>query len=134
MTAQDIYEKCFTRVWVTLKENYEEKEVELITSLDTGADSSVDITADKLQKILQHLLKVALVQTLRGTEVRVSVGAANKQIVLTVRDHGPGMELAQINGLYELQVLEQLGAKCQISSRKFSDFPDNHGTQITAIC
>ena len=133
MTAQELYEECFGQVWPQLESNYHDKEVEIIFSLDSGHDQRVDTKTEMFCTVLQHQLTMALTQTLRGTEVRISLGAAQKCCVLTVRDHGPGMSPDQAHKLYQLATLEDLGVKVKVSSREFMDFPDDHGTSVISI-
>ena len=133
MTAEDLYKQCFNQVWPGLEASYAEKEVELIYQADTGSEQEVQTAPNLLTQVISHLLKSALVQTLRGTEVRITVGAANQQCVVSIRDHGPGMSSESADKLYGLQVLHALGVKIQINSRQFIDFPSDHGTRVTVI-
>lgn len=133
MTAQELYEQCFAQVWPLVEPFYNDKEVELLYSADTGSDAQVLTNQDLLVKVLNQLLHAALTQTLRGTEVRISLGAANQQCVISVRDHGPGMSQSQANDLYHLAAIEELGLEYQFSSREFAEFPTDHGTRITVI-
>lgn len=133
MTAHELYNECFSQVWTELEASYHAKEVEVIFTLDSGHDLAVATTQVTFCNVLKHQLQMALIQTLRGTEVRVSIGAAKGQCVLTVRDHGPGMSLSQAQSLYQLDTLEKLGVQLKVSSREFVDFPDNHGTSVISI-
>ena len=133
MTAEELYKQCFAQVWPSLQSSYDEKEVDLVYVADTGSDQQVVTEENLLTQVLTHLLQSALVQTLRGTEVRITVGAANKQCVVSIRDHGPGVSSEVAEKLYNLQALFNLGLKVQVNSRQFIDFPTDHGTRITAI-
>lgn len=133
MTAQELYNECFGQVWPELEASYHDKEVEVIFTLDSGYDLPVATTPETFCGVLKHQLQMALTQTLRGTEVRVSIGAAKNQCVLTVRDHGPGMSVSQAQTLYQLDSLEKLGVQFKVSSREFMDFPDDHGTSVISV-
>lgn len=130
MTAQELYNECFSQVWLDLEASYNAKEVELIFTLDEGGEGVVETDKPVFCNALKHLLSMALTQTLRGTEVHVALGAAKNQCVLTVRDHGPGMSLDQVRALYQLDKLEGLGVGLKLTSREFIDFPDDHGTSV----
>ncbi len=133
MIASDIYENCFTRVWPKLKELYSSKEVELLIEHGKGSDQDLECDLDLINRTLDIVLRNALTQTLRGTEVKVILGSVDSKFVLVIKDSGPGMEESQFSDLYSVDKLSELGLNCKVKSKKFSDFPRNHGTSITIV-
>ncbi len=133
MKAIDLYTKCFTQVWRDLSPDFSEKEVEIDLNESKGAQEEVSSDVDLVERALALVLKSALTQTLRGTEVRVSVGSSEGKLALCIRDHGPGMEDHQFAPLYSTDKLQQWGITCKAKSHKFDEFPDDHGTSITII-
>jgi two-component system OmpR family sensor kinase len=57
--------------------------------------------ADQLRQVLANLLRNALAHTPLGTAVDVSVGGAEGEVVLEVRDHGAGLPLGDPDALFE---------------------------------
>jgi two-component system, OmpR family, sensor kinase len=55
----------------------------------------------QLRQILANLMRNALVHTPAGTPIEVSVDADERDAVLTVRDHGPGIPDAAMGSLFE---------------------------------
>tara|TARA_R110000868_G_scaffold136049_10_gene348836 strand:- start:4706 stop:5113 length:408 start_codon:yes stop_codon:yes gene_type:complete len=133
MKAIDLYTKCFTQVWRELKPKFTEKEVVLDLIESKGAQEMVTSDPETVERVLGIVLSCALTQTLRGTEVRISVGASDGKLALCIRDHGPGMEDHQFGSLYSTDKLLQWGINFKAKSHKFAEFPDDHGTSLTLV-
>ena len=133
MTANELYEECFARVWPKLKLLFAEKEV--VINLDFGKGHDLDVEADLalVRRVMEIVFKSALTQTLRGTEIKLVVGSIDSNFALSIRDHGPGMEEHQYDELYSAQKLRELGVSCKLKSNKFSDFPQDHGTSVRIV-
>ncbi len=133
MIATDIYENCFTQVWPRIKQLYNDKEVELILEHGKGCDVELECDLELVSRALDIVLRNALTQTLRGTDVKVVYGSVDSNFVLVVRDNGPGMEESQFNDLYSTGKLQEFGINCKVKSKKFDEFPNGHGTSITIV-
>jgi two-component system, OmpR family, sensor kinase len=57
--------------------------------------------AHRLRQVLGNLLRNALVHTPAGSPIVVSVARAGREVVLAVRDHGPGLPTQDPNALFE---------------------------------
>ena len=55
----------------------------------------------QLRQVLANLLRNALVHTPAGTAIDVSLERSGDQVVLTVRDHGPGLPTGDADALFE---------------------------------
>ncbi|MBH46824.1 MAG: hypothetical protein CME71_01495 [Halobacteriovorax sp.] len=133
LKAIDLYTKCFTQVWKALSVDFREKEVEIDLNESKGAQELVGSDAELVERALGLVLKSALTQTLRGTEVRVTVGSSEGKLAVCIRDHGPGMEDHQFEPLYSTDRLQQWGIICKAKSHKFDEYPDDHGTSLTIV-
>jgi two-component system OmpR family sensor kinase len=70
-------------------------------TLDAGGPAIASGDPDQLRQVLANLLRNALVHTPEGTPVEVSVGRDGEAVVLTVRDHGPGLPAGDPVALFE---------------------------------
>lgn len=57
--------------------------------------------ADQLRQVVANLMRNALIHTPAGTPVEVAVESAEADLVLTVRDHGPGLPPGSEETLFE---------------------------------
>lgn len=133
MIANELYEDCFAQVWPKLKPIFSDKEVSINLDFGTGHDQEVSGDTALIRRVIDIIFRCALTQTLRGTEIRVSIGSIDSKFALSIRDHGPGMEEHQFNDLYSVQKLNELGVSCKLKSNKFSDYPQDHGTSIRLV-
>ena len=133
MTANELYEECFAQVWPRLKSLFAEKEVVINLAYGKGHDRAVDADLALVHRVMEIVLRCALTQTLRGTEIKLVVGSIDSNFALSIRDHGPGMEEHQYDELYSAQKLRELGVSCKLKSNKFSDFPQDHGTSVRIV-
>jgi two-component system OmpR family sensor kinase len=67
----------------------------------TGEDDVIALgDPDQLRQVLANLVRNALVHTPPGTPVEVDARSAGEEVVLTVRDHGPGLPTADADELF----------------------------------
>jgi two-component system OmpR family sensor kinase len=64
---------------------------EIVLHEDRGEVPTVSGDAHQLRQVLANLVRNALVHTPNGTKIEVSAGRDNGDVVLAVRDHGPGL-------------------------------------------
>ena len=71
--------------------------------IDVAADGEAAVLGDahRLRQVLANLLRNALVHTPAGTPVEASVARRGLEVVLEVRDHGPGLPTAEPDALFE---------------------------------
>jgi len=77
----------------------------------TAPERSIDVTAPdeaivlgdshQLRQVLANLLRNALVHTPAGTPIEVSVAREGSDVVLSVRDHGPGIPAGAHESLFD---------------------------------
>ena len=77
----------------------------------TAPDRAIEVTGDgeavvlgdahQLRQVLGNLLRNALVHTPAGSPVEVGVSAADQEVRLEVRDHGPGLPTDDPDALFE---------------------------------
>jgi len=77
----------------------------------TAPDREIEVTGDgeavvlgdahQLRQVLGNLLRNALVHTPAGSPVEVGVSAADQEVRLEVRDHGPGLPTDDPDALFE---------------------------------
>jgi two-component system OmpR family sensor kinase len=72
-------------------------------SIDLSADhpALVDGDPDQLRQVVANLVRNALVHTPAGTPVEVAVTREGAELVLEVRDHGPGLPVENPDQLFE---------------------------------
>jgi len=69
--------------------------------LRANGDGAVVGEPFQLRQVLANLLRNALVHTPAGTEIDVSVQRSEREVVLEVRDHGPGLPTDDADALFE---------------------------------
>ena len=71
--------------------------------IDVDAPSGAGVLADphQLRQVLANLLRNAIVHTPAGTPVEVTVARAADNVVVQVRDHGPGLPDGDPDALFE---------------------------------
>ena len=71
--------------------------------IDVDAPSGAGVLADphQLRQVLANLLRNAIVHTPAGTPVEVTVARAADNVVVQVRDHGPGLPDGDADALFE---------------------------------
>ncbi len=71
--------------------------------IDVDAPSGAGVLADphQLRQVLANLLRNAVVHTPAGTPVEVTVARAADNVVVQVRDHGPGLPDGDADALFE---------------------------------
>ena len=77
----------------------------------TAPDRAIEVTGDgtavvlgdahQLRQVLGNLLRNALVHTPAGSPIEVGVSAAEQEVRLEVRDHGPGLPTDDPDALFE---------------------------------
>jgi two-component system OmpR family sensor kinase len=77
----------------------------------TAPDRAIEVTGDsaalvlgdahQLRQVLGNLLRNALVHTPAGSPIEVGVSAADQEVRLDVRDHGPGLPTDDPDALFE---------------------------------
>ena len=70
-------------------------------SLDVDGDAVVRGDAHQLRQVLGNLLRNALVHTPAGSPIEVTVARDGREVVLQVRDHGPGLPTDRPDELFE---------------------------------
>ena len=70
-------------------------------SLSVAGDAHVRGDAHQLRQVLANLLRNALVHTPAGTPIEVGISRSGDEVVLEVRDHGPGLPGDDPSALFE---------------------------------
>jgi two-component system, OmpR family, sensor kinase len=70
-------------------------------NLDLDDEAVVRGDAHQLQQVLGNLMRNAIVHTPPGTPIDVTVRGENHDVVLMVRDHGPGLPDANSDAIFE---------------------------------
>jgi two-component system OmpR family sensor kinase len=70
-------------------------------TLTAAADTAVVGDAHELRQVLANLIRNALVHTPADTAIEVGLQRENETVVLTVRDHGPGLPAGSSERLFE---------------------------------
>src|SRR5204863_3899184 len=71
--------------------------------IELHGDGAARVTGDahQLRQVLGNLLRNALVHTPAGTPIEVGVARDGREVVLEVRDHGPGLPTEDAGALFE---------------------------------
>ena len=98
------------------------------STAQTPADSQIDVYDVQVAHVIQHLLSNAVKFGGSAEPVEISLALCEGEAVLTVRDHGPGMDRKSAERACELfnqlnrEVLEQQGAGLGLTiSRYFAE-------------
>ncbi len=70
-------------------------------SVRTDPSATVLGNGDQLRQVLANLLRNAVVHTPAGTPIEITVAAANGEVGVAVRDHGPGLPTDNPEDLFE---------------------------------
>jgi two-component system OmpR family sensor kinase len=72
-----------------------------VVSLENADHATVLGDPDQLRQLLANLTRNAVIHTPAGTPVELSVGRRGADVVLVVRDHGPGLPAGAGDALFE---------------------------------
>ncbi|HNC06275.1 MAG TPA: HAMP domain-containing sensor histidine kinase [Solirubrobacterales bacterium] len=70
-------------------------------SLDTAEDVTIRGNEDQIRQLLANLLRNAIDHTPEGTPVETTIASGGRTIEIEVRDHGPGIDEAHADQLFE---------------------------------
>jgi two-component system, OmpR family, sensor histidine kinase CpxA len=71
-----------------------------VRMINAGEGCEVIGSPELLRSALENVVRNAIRYTEGGTDVEISVGAADDQAVITVRDHGPGVPESEMPNLF----------------------------------
>ncbi len=105
------------------------------TNVANPADAQIDVYDVQIAHVVQHLLSNAVKFGGNITPVEISIEIRESEAVLTVRDHGPGMDRKSAERACELfnqlnrEVMEQQGAGLGLTISRY--FTEINGGRLT---
>jgi two-component system sensor histidine kinase BaeS len=88
-------EQLFNRVAERHERDLTDRGITLTTRVGAGAET-IEADADRLEQALQNLAANAIRHTPESGEIQLTAGRDGAEVVLTVRDNGPGIPVEHL--------------------------------------